>query len=461
MSFNQTLLRFTRPLLSLPPIIIGGVVLAMVLANRNAPEKAEVAEVARPLVVITAPKTDVIPRVLGYGTARPGDIWAAVADVSGRVVETHPELKAGTIVRKDEVVVQIDPAQYELTLAQLKAEIAQVEAQQAELEAQKQNLGTSLVIEEDSLALAQRDQERMRGLRQRNAVSESEFDQSVREVLTQRQNVQSLKSSLNVLPAQQQALVASLQAKQASLGQAQLNLDHTIIRAPLDCRLSEVSLEVGQFVTAGQSLFNAYGADVTEVEAQAPIDRVRTLLNPEASPLPISLSERTTNMVRKVFDVEATVRMRTGDFEVEWDARFDRIREELDLQTRTLRIVVAVDKPYENVVPGKRPPLAPGMFCEVELRGKPRVSRVVVPRTSVRDGAVYLVNNDGRLERRPVAIEFSQGGFSVIGEGLEGGERIVVSDPTPAVEGMLIKPTTDQSVLDHLLAEATGESPVR
>ena len=123
-------------------------------------------------------------------------------------------------------------------------------------------------------------------------------------------------------------------------------------------------------------------------------------------------------MVRAVFDVEAIVRLRTGDFVVEWDGRFDRIREELDLQTRTLRVVIAVDRPYENVVPGKRPPLSPGMFCEVELRGQPRPDQVVVPRGSVRDGAVYLVNDANRLERRPVEVAFSQGGFSVISEGL-------------------------------------------
>ncbi len=278
-------------------------------------------------------------------------------------------------------------------------------------------------------------------------------------MLKQRQSVQSLTSSLNVLPAQQQALAASLRAKQASLGQAQLDLDHTVLRAPFDCRLSEVSLEVGQFLTAGQSLFQAYGADVTEVEAQLPIDQVRNLVNSGVGP--IDLSADAMNVVRNVFNVEAIVRLRTGDFLVEWDARFDRIREELDLQTRTLRVVVAVDKPYENVVPGKRPPLSPGMFCEVELRGQPRPNQVVVPRGSVRDGHVYLVNDADRLERRAVEVAFSQGGFSVISAGLQGGERIVVSDPTPAVEGMLVTPTVDPGVAERLLAEATGESPVR
>ena len=60
-------------------------------------------------------------------------------------------------------------------------------------------------------------------------------------------------------------------------------------------------------------------------------------------------------LLRSIFDVQVIVRMRSGDFVVQWDGRFDRIRGELDAQTRTIQVVVAVDKPYEGVVPGNRP----------------------------------------------------------------------------------------------------------
>lgn len=458
MSLREYPLQLGRWSSLLFPILVGGLVLAIVVANRSVPQRVEIGEVPRPLVVVSTPRTDVIPRVLGYGTARPGDVWTAVADVSGRIVETHAELEAGAIIRQGEMVVQIDPSGYELRLSQLEAEIAQIVAQQEELTAQEANYQAALAIEEEALRLAERDLERVRGLRTTGAVTESEYEEVSRNVLSQRQSVQSVKSSLNVIPWQQQALTASLQAKQAGAGQAQLDLDHTTIRAPLNCRLSDVALEVGQFVLAGQTLFESYGADVTEVEAQMPIDRVRTLVNREAE---IDLSVDAASVVKSVFDVEAVVRLKTGDFEVEWPARFDRTREELDLRTRTLRVVVAVDKPYQNVIPGTRPPLAPGMFCEVELRGKPLPDQVVIPRTSVRDGAVYLVNEDSRLERRPVTLAFSQGAFSVVKEGLSGGELLVVSDPTPAIEGMLITPRDDPMVTTRLIAEADGGGPVR
>jgi RND family efflux transporter MFP subunit len=307
--------------------------------------------------------------------------------------------------------------------------------------------------------LAERELERIRGLRATNAVTEASYDETLRNVLAQRQSVQSLNSQLNVLPARREALAATLSAKQAGLGQAQLDLDRTVIAAPFDCRLGTVSLEVGQFVAAGQTLFDAHGASVIEIEAQLPIDQVRRLITPQDKP--IDLSGDAMQTVRAIFNVEATVRMRTGEFLVEWEGRFDRIREELDLQTRTLQVVVEVDAPYAKVIPGRRPPLSPGMFCEVELRGTPRPGQLVIPRTSVRDGAVFLVSDENRLVRRPVTIAFSQGAISVVSRDLQPGESLVVSDPTPAVEGMLVEPTFDESIVQRLIAEAGGEGDVR
>lgn len=450
---------FNRRLLIFPPILIGAVVLFVVVSRRNAPQQQAIAEASRSLLVIEVPKTSVVPRVLGFGTARPREIWSAVAEVKGRIVETHAELNAGAIIGQGQTVLRIDPTEYELEIAQIQAEVAQIEAQHLELDAQEGNFQGALAIEQQSLRLAQSELERLTRLRLSNAVTESELEETSRMVLSQQQSVQSLRSSLRVLPAQRQALVANIEAKQAALAQARLDLDRTVIQAPFDCRLSDVSLQVGQFVAAGQSLLEAHGSAVTEVEAQIPIDQLRRILNSDGGKL--DLKRNAMQALRTVFDVEVMVRLRTGKFLVQWEGRFDRIREELDLQTRTLRVVVAVDRPYENVIPGERPPLSAGMFCEVEVRGKQRTDMIVVPRTSLWGGAVYLVNSESRLERRPVDVDFSQGGFAVISQGLTGGERLIVSDPTPAIEGMLVEPMRADSISANLLAEAAGEGELR
>lgn len=446
--------RLGRRALIIPPIAIGVVVLTLMVRNRKPPERREVPEAARALRVIPAPAATLLPRAVGYGTAQPGDVWSAVAEVKGQVVQTHQELNPGAILRAGDVVLQIDPTEYELQIAGQQADIAQTKSKQAELEAQEKNLRASLEIEDSSLKLALQDLARLQGLRESNSVTEAEYERKQREVLTQRQSAQSLNNSLNVLPAQREALVASLAAQEAALARARLDLERCVIRAPIDCRLSEVTLETGQVLTAGQQLFQAYGIAVTEIEAQIAINQMRPLLTSNGQPL--DMTSGAMKAIRKVFNVKAVVRLQTGDMEIEWQGRFDRVREQLDLQTRTARIVVAVDDPFEQAIPGQRPPLTPGMFCEVELSGAPRTGQIMVPRTAVHDGHIYVLDSEDRLRRRPVSVGVTQDSVAVIDDGLAEGERVVVSNPTPAIEGMLVKPITDDELLQSLVAEASG-----
>lgn len=446
--------RLVRSLLVAAPIVAGVAIFIWMVRHRQAPARTPIAEAARPLRVIEAPLAALRPRAIGYGTARPADIWSAVAEVKGQVIATHPELNPGAVLKAGEVALRIDPTEVELLIAQQEAEIAQAEAQLAELDAQEKNLEASLEIERASLELAEADLARLRSLRGSNSVSEAEYERKAREVLLQQQTTQSLINSVNVLPAQRRSLQATLEARRAALERARLDLERTVVEVPFDCRLSDVQIEQGQFLAAGQQLFDAYGIDEVEVEAQFPISQVRPLLPPATEP--VDLTDDVMKTMRQIFDVEATVRLETGDLDVSWNARFDRIREQLDVQTQTVRIVVAVDNPFAKAIPGVRPPLTPGMFCEVELRAPPRTGQIVIPRRALHDGSVYLVDQQNRLRRRAVEVESVQGRLAVIKAGLDGGERLVVSDPTPAVEGMLVEPTIDDATATALIAEAEG-----
>ncbi|MDC0936805.1 HlyD family efflux transporter periplasmic adaptor subunit [Pirellulales bacterium] len=455
MGLNKTALRrWGFKALILPPVLVGAAVLFVMVQRRQPPEQREVAEAARALRVIeTAPQT-LVPRAVGYGTAQPATVWSAVAQVRGAVVRTHPELNPGAILRAGEIALQIDPTEYELQIAQQQAQIAQTEAQQAQLAAEEQNVRSSLEIEVESLALAEQDLQRLEGLRRSNSVTAAEFERKQREVLAQRQSNQALSNQLNVLPARSNAFAATRAAQQAALAQLQLDLDRCAIEVPFNCRLSDVLIEPGQFLTAGQQLFQAYGTDVTEVEAQFPISQIRPLLSSDGKP--IDLTADAMKRIREVFDVVATVRLNTGDLDIEWEAKFDRVREQLDLQTRTVRIVVAVEDPFAKAIPGERPPLLPGMFCEVELRAQPRTGQLVIPRTAVHDGSVYVVDDENRMWRRDIKIRNVQGRLAVLTDGVVGGERLVISNPVPAIEGMLVDPVMDEEAADALAAEASG-----
>jgi multidrug efflux pump subunit AcrA (membrane-fusion protein) len=97
------------------------------------------------------------------------------------------------------------------------------------------------------------------------------------------------------------------------------------------------------------------------------------------------------------------------------------------------------------------------MFVQVSVRGHVQRDRVVIPRIAIRNGHVYVVNEQSRLEVRPVSVLFHQGAISVIGAGIEAGDQIVVTDPVPAVPGMLLSLHSDDDLQRSLLSAARGE----
>jgi hypothetical protein len=164
---------------------------------------------------------------------------------------------------------------------------------------------------------------------------------------------------------------------------------------------------------------------------------------------------------REALKLSAVVRMRGPGMELEWNARFVRIREQLEPVTRTAQFVVAVDEPYKQVEEGVRPPLVRGAYCEVELRAPPLASHLVVPRASLFDGGVYVLDEDSRLRRREIEPLFEQSDFVCVQRGLEAGLRLVVSDPRPAIDGQLVRAHAADDVRQKLITQARGEAALR
>jgi len=167
------------------------------------------------------------------------------------------------------------------------------------------------------------------------------------------------------------------------------------------------------------------------------------------------------NAMRNFLDISAVVQFDFGDTMVAWQGRFARISETLDPQTRTLGVYVAVDDPYRKVVPGVRPPLLKNMYCQVELRGKPRAKSVVIPRSALHQGMVYVADTENRMEIRKVDLDYTQGSLISVKGGLVPGDKVIVTDLIPAIQGMLLKPQIDEALLASLIAEATGEAPLK
>ena len=456
---RRLLRRAGRLLLFLAPVAVGAAVIGYAANVREGPQRLPPEERTTPARVVTAPAVDVVPRALGYGSVRPGRVWEAVAQVGGSVVYRHPELEKGAILRAGTELLRIDPTDYRLAVAQIEANIRSTEAQLAVIDVRASNAKRSLAIEERSIGLARKEFERKQRLARQGTISQAAVDQEERGVLVGEQAVQNLRNSMRLLPAERSVLEATLDQLEAQLETARRNLQRTRIVAPFHCRIAEVNVERAQFAGQGKVLVVADSLDVAEVTAQVPIGTMLTLV-PRDLDLPLDAGAPMPRL-RDVAGLEAIVRLRTGRGAAEWPARFSRMSDTVDRRTRTVGVIVAVDDPYRQVVPGERPPLVKNMYVEVEIRGRPRPGAVVVPRGALHGGEVRVAGPDGRLRIREVEADFLQADFVVVRSGLEAGERVVVSDLPFAVDGMRLDPVEDEEARAALVAEAAGRDPVR
>lgn len=432
------------------PIAVALVLTAYLVTHRPGPTRKPVSESIRTLRVIEVPYVDLVPKATGYGVAQAGRVWEAVAEVKGIVLSVFPHLKSGVHVKANDILIRIDPTEYELTVARLEAGVEKTQAEIKELSGDEENTKRLLAVEQRSLALARLSLERKRGALKRNAISHDEVDVEERNFLLQKKTVQELENSLSLIPSKREALHAALAVNQADLQQAGIDLAKTTIRAPFDCRLGDVNIETGQFVRADQSLFKAQSTAVTEVEARFQADTLRNLL---------SGRQRTsfqpgldTAAFKQLFhEVKVLISLQSGDWSAQWEARIDRVREAVDVKTREIKVVAAVDHPYDKAVLGVRPPLTSGMFCEVELRAPMRPKSIILPRSALHKNSVFVIDEQHRLQKKQVLVDFAQSEFIVIKSGLSGNETIVVSDPSPAITGMRVSPVTDDRLRQHLL----------
>lgn len=440
------------------PLLAGAAVAAWLVAGRTPPQREAGAEQTTAVAAIPAPQVAWRPRATGYGSARATRTWRGVAEVSGRIVWRNPDLDTGVILARGVRLFQIDRTDYRLAVAEAEAAIAAAEARLKELVTRAANLDSSLAIEQRRLEVAERELDRLRTLFERGTVPRSDVDRQESAYLQQRQAVQELRNSISQIPTERQRLDAELDRDKARLAQARSNLPKTSVKAPFDLRVSAVDAEVGQYVRAGETLVSGDAVSATEVEAEIPISEFRAILDPlrrpDAPPDTADLDELLGAM-----GLTARVRLRATagtESTATWPARVDRITDAIDPRTRTVGLVVTVDEPYARARPPEQPPLVKGMYVEVRVCAPARPNAVVVPRTAIHAGRVYVADGQDRLAVRTVETGFEHGDFAVVRSGLAPGERVVISDPVPAIDGMKLVVSADTAAADTLAAEARG-----
>jgi len=432
------------------PVVIGVALLVTLVMTRQGPHQVALKERTTPVRVIRVPRVDMVPRARAYGTVQPGRSWDAVAEVGGTVVRVNPKVKSGAFLKAGSVLLGVDPTDYELAIAQRRADIAGTKAQLLDNEVREANSRRSLAIEKQALILSDKELERRRRLARQGAASQSGVEQQERQVLVQRQNVISHENTLALLSPERKSLEAQLARYQAQLAEAEHNLQRATIRLPFDARISQLHVEKNQSVRPGDVLLVADDIATAEIEAQLPMQVVRNIMTTRAEPVAAMIEN-----VGEVFGI--TARVRLPDFDIEWPGRLVRMSATLDPETRTVGAIVEVDEPYRGVIAGIRPPLVKEMFVEVDLSGRARRDTLVVPRTAVHDGSVYVVDAEGRLRIQPIESSLVQPEFLAVTKGVKEGDRLVISQLIPAIQGMLLEPQADEAARVRLISAAEGK----
>ena len=416
-----------KKLLIIVPVVCGIVLFAVMKTNKKAPVRLVDQERVQIVRVIPLEKMPVKPRVISYGYVEADRTWQAISEVSGKVVWVNENLKKGYFIKKGESLFKIDTTSYGLAETRGVADLMNIDARLKELEQSRTNTERPLAIEKKTLASAGQELKRKRELFAREYISASDLEREERNFLTHQTAVNNLQNTLDLIPSQEKALLAQKKSGESTVSEQRLDVARAEIRAPFNCRLSVVDIELHQFAAAGTVLVEAESVDRAEIPVSLTPKSLMTLLPRKYTGKVTQMPDMET--IRRAIGISARVRLPMDTaFPIEWDGIFSRTSESMDLKTGALT-----------------------------LYGRRIDAAWVVPRSAVHDSSVYICDPDNRLEVRPVGVDFYMEDMAVVSQGLEPGETLVLSDLVPAIQGMRLKPVLAPDVLSALKQEALGE----
>lgn len=451
-----------KKLLQTPYALIAFIALGLLIAfslvtSRSPAERADVTMPSKPVEIIHVARIPFQARVTAYGNAEPVVTLKTLAEVSGKVSYIHPDLEQGISIPAGTVVLRIDSEDYEVSLKQTQADLSGNQSTLKQLLEEEKTTRRSLELAKRNLEVGEKELERIRSVWERKLVARSALDAEQQKVIQLNQQVEELQGQLNTFASRKANVKAQITRAEQQVKGQQTTLGRTEITLPFNSRIGEVAVEKGQYVNVGTILFEALDMKGVEVNAQLPIIHLRSLVAHLDSKV---LDQPLVGNYRKIINqlgLKARVRLVGGLPEALWDAKVLRMSESVDPTRRTMGVVVGVERPYEKIIPGKRPPLVKGMHTAVQLYAPTREA-IVIPRKAIHHGRVYLVNQQQQLEIRPIRIQQQQGELVVVIEGLEEGERLIVNDLVPVIEGMPLQPLRMIDYENTLRKRAAGDA---
>lgn len=343
------------------------------------------------------------PVLVATGTVEPVDDVIISARVSGEVVRRAPGFVPGGSVKEGEILLQIDPADYRNVLELRRSELLQAR--------------TELAVEMGRQEVAQQDLE-----------------------LVGSQTLTEEEKSLVLRQPQLDAVKARIQAAQAAVEQAQLDLARTTIKAPFDAHIIQQHVTTGSQIAVGDDLGRLVGIHVYRIILNLPVSRLQWLDFPD--------SERGRGSTVQIRNSSAWPPgvFRTGYLSSKVGA--------LDDQTRQARILVEVPDPLAKDS-ASAPELILGTFVEARINAKEISNVVRINGEHLRTNNTVWVMQDEKLSIRNVEVLLTDQQYAYISKGLKGGEKVVTTNLSTVAEGIPLR--TESQTSDNLPAKKITE----
>src|SRR5258707_3562875 len=312
--------------------------------------------------------------------------------VSGYVTEIHFE--AGAIVKKGDLLYVIDPRPYQADFDRASAEVDRMDAQ---------------------LKLAQIELNRAKELRDKNTISASEFDQKA---------------------ATYQGSAAAKSSAEAAKNSAALNLEFTQIKSPVDGRVSDQRITVGNLVQPGAGPESVLTTVMSIDPIYAKVDADENAILKY-----VKLAEEGKRVSARTAKIPAWVEL-GNETDFPHEGYVDFVDNRLDPSTGTVRARMVLKNWDPNLI-------TPGFFVRVRVAGAtPYRAALVADRViSSQQGLKYafVVKPDNTIERRNLETGSMFEGKRIVKSGLKDGEKVVSTRLQLLQAGMKVQPIPEEA----------------
>lgn len=326
------------------------------------------------------------PTINATGTVQASEDIVVRPQVGGRIIARGDNFIPGGFVEKGDLLVKLEQADYRNALAQRESELSQARA--------------DLAIEMG---------------RQKVARSEYEFYDK---------KLEPEESTLILREPQLEVAKKRVDAAQAAVDQARLDLARTTVRSPVDAHIVRRDVNVGSQVSPSDSLGRLVGMNTYWVAVEIPLHKLRWVNVPEdEGEAGASFTAR-----NRASWPEGTYR----------HGELYRLVGMLGGDTRMAQILGTIVDPHGRE-PGpdgeERPRLIIGEYVEVTIEGDPIEASIKLDRDYVRDNDTVWTMVDGELSVKEVEVAFRDATHAYITSGLDDGARVVTTNISSVRDG--------------------------